>query len=71
MYGGIIPMPALAMVDDIMNVSLCDSVDGIQKNVKVDEFIKSKKLESQVGEGKCQWVHIGKNTCESVYVCCK
>ena len=68
MYGGIIPIPALAMVDDIMNVSLCDSVDGIQKNVKVDEFIKSKKLESQVGEGKCQWVHIGQGKCDSVYV---
>ena len=68
MYGGIIPVPALAMVDDILNVALCDSVDGINKNVKTDEFIKSKKLESQVGEGKCQWIHVGKETCESEYV---
>ena len=59
MYSGIIPVPALAMVDDIINVALCNSVDGIRKNVTTDEFVKSKKLESQVGEGKCQWIHIG------------
>ena len=68
MYGGILSIPALAMVDDIMNVSLCDSVDGIDKNVKTDEFIKSKKLECQVGEGKCQWVHVGGESCDSVYL---
>ena len=67
MYGGIIPIPALAMVDDLANVSLCNSVDGIKKNVKTDEFVKYKKLESQVGDGKCQWIHIGGGTCESVY----
>ena len=68
MYGGIIPIPALAMVDDIINVSLCNHVDGTKKNVSTDEFIKSKKLESQVGEGKCQWIHIGSDTCESEYM---
>ena len=68
MYGGMIPIPALAMVDDIFNVALCNSVDGIKKNVKTDEFVKSKKLESQVGDGKCQWIHIGKDLCNSVYM---
>ena len=68
MYGGVIPIPALAMVDDIFNVALCNSVDGIKKNVKTDEFVKSKKLESQVGDGKCQWIHIGQNQCDSVYM---
>ena len=67
MYGGSIPVPALAMVDDIINVALCNSVDGIRKNVKTDEFVKSKKLECQVGEGKCQWIHIGGENCNSIY----
>ena len=68
MYSNTIPVPALAMVDDIMTVSLCNSVNGIKTNIKTDEFIKSKKLESQVGEGKCQWIHAGKHKCESSYV---
>ena len=67
MYGGVIPVPALAMVDDIINVCLCNPVDGTTRNVVTDEFIKSKKLESQVGDGKCQWIHIGSNVCTSVY----
>ena len=54
--------------DDIINISLCNQVDGIKKNVATDEFIKCKKLESQVGDGKCQWIHIGGETCECVYV---
>ena len=68
MYSNTIPIPALAMVDDIMTVSLCNSVQGIKTNIKTDEFIKIKKLESQVGEGKCQWIHAGKHKCESSYV---
>ena len=67
MYSEVIPIPSLAMVDDIISVALCNSVDGIQKNVKTDEFVKSKKLESQVGDGKCQWIHIGGEKCNSVY----
>ena len=67
MYSGAIPIPSLAMVDDIISVALCNSVDGIQKNVKTDEFVKSKKLESQVGDGKCQWIHVGGERCNSVY----
>ena len=67
MYAGRIPIPALAMVDDIATISLCTPAETIKKNVKTDEFIKSKKLESQVGEGKCQWLHSGKHQCNSTY----
>ena len=67
LYDGI-PIPALAMVDDIVSIAKCNSVEGVLSNIKTDEFIKRKKLESQVGEGKCQWVHIGKKTCNSSYV---
>ena len=49
MYRDKIPIPPLAMVDDVVSVSLCNTVDGIDKNIKTDEFIKRKKLESQVG----------------------
>ena len=68
MYRDKIPIPPLAMVDDVVSVSLCNTVDGIDKNIKTDEFIKRKKLESQVGEGKCQWLHRGRNPCRSSYV---
>ena len=69
MYSNTVAIPALAMVDDLISISLCDSPEeGIINNVKTDEFIRSKKLEGQVGEGKCQWVHVGKCKCRSVYV---
>ena len=68
MYNSEIPIPALAMVDDIVTVVLCGSIEGIYQNVKTDSFIKSKKLESQVGEGKCQSLHIGSETCTSCYI---
>jgi hypothetical protein len=68
MYKGSVPIPALAMVDDIVNISQCNSVQGIKNNVQTDEFIKMKKLEGQVGDGKCQWLHIGSNNCDSTYV---
>ena len=68
MYSNSVAIPALAMVDDLLSISLCDSPEGITNNVKTDEFIKSKKLEGQVGEGKCQWIHVGNCKCTSVYV---
>ena len=40
MYRERIPIPALAMVDDVVNIALCNSVDSIKMNVKTDEFIK-------------------------------
>ena len=54
MYRKKVPVPPLAMVDDIASIALCNSVDGLTNNVKTDSFVQRKKLESQVGEGKCQ-----------------
>ena len=68
MYADKVPIPALAMVDDVVTIAECNSVEGIKSNVLTDEFIKSKKMESQVGEGKCQWVHCGQNECLSSYI---
>ena len=67
MYRGKVPIPALAMVDDIASIALCNSIGAITRNVKTDSFIQRKKLESQIGDGKCQWVHIGSDICRSEY----
>ena len=67
MYDGKIPIPPLAMVDDIAAIAICNSVEGLDVSVKTDTFIQRKKLEGQTGEGKCQWVHIGKDKCRSTY----
>ena len=67
MYKDQLAIPALAMVDDITEVVECNSTDALTCNIKTDTFIQRKKLESQVGEGKCQWVHIGDEECRSKY----
>ena len=67
MYQDRIPIPPLAMVDDIVAAAKCNSTTALNCNVKTDAFIQRKKMESQVGDGKCQWVHIGNHDCESSY----
>ena len=67
MYRNKIPIPALAMVDDIAMIALCNSADALTANVKTDTFIQRKKLEGQTGAGKCQWVHVGGGSCNSCY----
>ena len=67
MYREKIPIPALAMVDDIIVVAECNSTASLTCNIKTDTFIQCKKLESQAGAGKCQWVHIGTGCCPSSY----
>ena len=67
MYRNRIPIPALAMVDDIASIALCNSIDSLMANVKTDTFIQRKKLEGQTGAGKCQWVHSGPDKCRSTY----
>ena len=57
----------MAMVDDIAAISRCNSIEALACNVKTYTFIQRKKMECQVGEGKCQWVHCGSNSCKSVY----
>ena len=51
------PIPTSDMIDDIATITLCNSIDNVEKNIKTNELIKRKKLESHVGEGKCQWLH--------------
>ena len=63
-----VPIPPLAMVDDIVTISHCDTHDSIKINVETDSFVKANKLECQVAKGKCQWVHIGPDICTSKYV---
>ena len=46
---------------------MCNSIHGLRCNVKTDAFIQRKKLEGQVGDGKCQWVHIGPEECTATY----
>ena len=67
MYGGKIPIPPLAMVDDIAEVNICNSIEALDSSIKTDTFIQRKKLEGQTGAGKCQWVHAGCSKCESSY----
>ena len=67
MYRNKIPIPGLAMVDDIATMAICNSVDAINANVVTDAFIQHKKLEGQTGAGKCQWVHAGPGECRSKY----
>ena len=67
MYRDQIPIPPLAMVDDVMAAVECNSTEALACNSKTDSFIQRKKLESQVGEGKCQWIHCGEGECGSQY----
>ena len=68
MYRNKIPIPPLAMVDDITTMAICNSVTAMNHNSKTNSFIEIKKLEGQVGDGKCQWVHIGKGECHSSFI---
>ena len=67
MYLDKIPIPPLAMVDDIVSITKCCNTEAIEMNTKTDEFIRTKKLEGQTGSGKCQWIHIGKEKCCNSY----
>ena len=67
MYMKKVPIPPLCMVDDIATISHCDSIEGIDVNVKCDTFVTSKKLEFQIKKEKCQVIHIGKDNCVSQY----
>ena len=67
LYHGV-AIPSLAMVDDIVNIAHCNTIQSMKNNIETDECIKIKKLEGQVGDGKCQWLHVGKDECNSSYV---
>ena len=67
MYRNKIAIPALAMVDDIASVAMCNSIEAINNNIVTDSFVQRKKLEGQTGAGKCQCIHIGPDECRSKY----
>ena len=56
-YRGIVAVPPLEMVDDVITVSKCGST-SIALNQIVNTFIDLKKL--KLSEGKCSKIHIGK-----------
>ena len=66
MYRGQVPIPPLAMVDDVVAVNECKSTEALSSNIKTDTFIQRKKLESQVSDSKCHWVHSGRMSAEVV-----
>ena len=67
LYRGKVPVPPLAMVDDIASITKCSSTESLETNIKTDTFIQRKKLEGQTGAGKCQWIHAGTGKCRSEY----
>ena len=56
-YKGLVAVPPLQMVDDILGIKKCSS-QSVQLNTTVNAFIEHEKLE--LSEKKCHKVHIGK-----------
>ena len=48
MYAIQVPISVLAMMDDISNIVICNSVNANHCNVSIDKYVKCKKLENQV-----------------------
>ena len=57
LYKGIVRVPPLEMVDDILTVSNC-GIDSVTKNTIVNTFIETKNL--KLGIDKCNKIHVGK-----------
>lgn len=57
-YRGIVEVPPLEMVDDVITVSKCGTT-SVALNQTVNSFIELKKL--QLSKNKCSKIHIGKN----------
>ena len=70
MYRKKVPIPGLAMVDDIATIAIFNSINSLNANIVTDTFIQRKKLEGQTGAGKCQWIHAGPGECSSKYQIC-
>ena len=56
-YKGIVEVPALEMVDDVVDVQKC-GVDALQSNAVVNSFMEHKKL--TLSQSKCHKIHCGK-----------
>ena len=63
-YKGIVPVPPLAMVDDIATITICGN--SIDIDAECDIFAKTKKIAFK--PAKCHTIHIGKGSCESRHV---
>ena len=61
-YKNSVGIPALEMVDDILDIQKC-GIDSVKSNQVVNTFIENKKLE--LGPNKCHKIHCGKKS-----VCC-
>ena len=66
-YKGLVGVPVLEMVDDILDVKKCGN-EAIKSNVLVNTFIEHKKL--KMGKDKCHQIHCGKKatTCPTLKV---
>ena len=56
-YKGLVGVPVLEMVDDILDVKKCGN-EAIKSNVLVNTFIEHKKI--KMGKDKCHQIHCGK-----------
>ena len=65
-YRGRVSVPSLQMVDDVMVLAKCSSLQSVQSNSVVNSFMNIKKL--SLSKEKCHIVHIGK---EKVGECSK
>ena len=66
-YRGIVEVPPLQMVDDVLTVAKCGAT-SVTMNAMVNSFMSSKKL--QLNQLKCAKIHIGKKCadCPELFV---
>ena len=65
-YKGIVSVPPLSVVDDILSVSKC-GVKNLEANSSINVKIESKTL--TLGDGKCKQIYIQKKEQKKNYVC--
>ena len=64
-YRGLVPVPPLEMIDDILTFQKCGATSLVINN-EVNPFIEKKKL--QLSQEKCVKIYAGKkcNMCEQI-----
>ena len=67
LYKDMVGVPALEMVDDILDIQKC-GIESVKANAVVNTFIDHKKL--KMGQEKCHKIHCGKksNTCPNLTI---
>ena len=58
-YKGVVDVPSLGMVDDILSIQKC-SGKAVEANAVINSFIEMKKL--TLSENKCKRIHVSKKT---------